>query len=323
MQASGFIEDSHGQDRTGGRCDYERGLCGGTIRDDADDPYSADDLCGKCSEDDDEHECVTIQRNGVCRRRCCRYVPELEDSSDDEDEPAATTTTDDHDDEDDGDPHDGVSLRDQVEEARRDLKEFVDSLRQPLNHSSIHAVIDLDPDDAESTHATGMVDHEESQKILYVPEEMKIFIALDSGAVDHCANLRDLPNDVRVINDQPRRKFVNASGDDIDYWGQAQVRLQKNDGKHIGSSFQVMDVCRPLHSTSKICDQGCNVVYTDKEAVVVPKGLLDKFLASVQRLATYPRAGGLYVAEMTVRAKPDPKSDPAAGSPFGGQGQQR
>ena len=60
-----------------------------------------------------------------------------------------------------------------------------------MNHSSIHAVIDLDPDDAESTHATGIVDHEESQKILYVPEEMKIFIALDSGAVDHCANLKD------------------------------------------------------------------------------------------------------------------------------------
>ena len=219
-----------------------------------------------------------------------------------------------------------ASLGDQLLEARRDLKEFIDSLRTPESQSSIHAVIDLDPDDTEDTHATGIVDHEQSQKILYVPEEMKICIALDSGAVDHCANLRDLPNDVFVINDQPRRKFVNASGDDIDYWGQAQVRLQKQDGKHIGSSFQVMDVCRPLHSTSKICDQGCNVVYTDKEAVVVPKGLLDKFLASVQRLATYPRAGGLYVAEMTVKAKPvDPKPDanPVAGSPFGGQGQQR
>ena len=70
-------------------------------------------------------------------------------------------------------------------EARRDLKEFIESLRISQNGSSIHAVIDLDPDDTEGTHATGIVDHECSQEILYVPEEMKIFIALDSGAVDH------------------------------------------------------------------------------------------------------------------------------------------
>ena len=87
-----------------------------------------------------------------------------------------------------------------------------------------------------------------------------------------------------------------------------------------------MDVCRPLRSTTKIFDQGCNVVYTDKEAVVIAKGLLDKSLASVTRLATYRRDCGLYVAEMQVKAKaPDSQVDtrPAAAAPLGGQGQQR
>ena len=197
--------------------------------------------------------------------------------------------------------------------------------KEPRNVSRVEAEPKPEPQGMMGpcwSFGVGIVDHLVSTPVLSV-EALKIWIALDSGAVDHCANLKDLPGDVLVVNDHPKRKFVNASGDDIDYWGQAQVRLEKSDGRHLGSSFQVMDVCRPLHSTSKICDQGCNVIYTDKEAVVISKGLLDKFLASVNRLATYPRAGGLYVAEMTVKAKPpDPQTSPksAAASPFGRQG---
>ena len=59
---------------------------------------------------------------------------------------------------------------------------------------------------------------------------------------------------------------------------------------------------------------------------MVPKGLLDKFLGSVTRLATYPRDGGLYVAKMQVKAKPpDPQvaTRSAAATPFGGQGPQQ
>ena len=145
----------------------------------------------------------------------------------------------------------------------------------------------------------------------------KLYVALDSGAVDHCVNPKDLPDSIMVVKEDEKRRFVNATGEDIDHYGNALVRLKKPDGKHVSSTFQVMDVCRPLHSTSKICDQGCNVVYTDKEAVVIPSGLLEKFLESVTRHATYPRVGGLYVAELHV------STDTAGASPFGGQGQKQ
>ena len=160
------------------------------------------------------------------------------------------------------------------------------------------------------------MDHGKSY-VLSVPQIYKLFVALDSGAVDHCVNPKDLPDSIMVVQEDEKRRFVNANGDDIDHYGSAKVRLKKIDGKHIGSTFQVMDVCRPPHSTSKRCDQGCNVVYTEKEAVVIPAGLLEKFLGSVTRRATYPRVGGLYVAELEVG------TDPAAASPFGGPGQKQ
>ena len=77
-----------------------------------------------------------------------------------------------------------------------------------------------------------IVDHLVNEPILAV-ESLKIFIALDSGAVDHQVKIKDLPGDVLVVNDHPRRKFVNASGDDIDYLGQALVKIEKSDGKHL------------------------------------------------------------------------------------------
>ena len=154
-------------------------------------------------------------------------------------------------------------------------------------------------------------------QILAQMQIYKLYVALDSGAVDHCVNPKDLPDSIMVVKEDEKRRFVNATGEDIDHYGNALVRLKKPDGRHVSSTFQVMDVCRPLHSTSKICDQGCNVVYTDKEAVVIPSGLLEKFLESVTRHATYPRVGGLYVAELHV------STDTAGASPFGGQGQKQ
>ena len=64
-------------------------------------------------------------------------------------------------------------------------------------------------------------------------------------------------------------------------------------------TVQVADVCRPLRSVSVICDGHTGItkemLYTDKEAVVVPAGALSKFLETSKRLATYPRVGGPYV----------------------------
>ena len=77
------------------------------------------------------------------------------------------------------------------------------------------------------------------------------------------------------------------------------------EGSVISSTFQVADVCRPLHSVSKICDQGHEMLYTSDEALVLPAGVLSKLLATlnVKPVARHVRRGGLYVAKMKARDK--------------------
>ena len=62
------------------------------------------------------------------------------------------------------------------------------------------------------------------------------------------------------------------------------------------------------------------------EAVVVPEGSFSKYLGSVQKLLTYKRKGGLYVAKMKIRkraAKKKKEKDKDKASPFGRQGDKR
>ena len=84
------------------------------------------------------------------------------------------------------------------------------------------------------------------------------------------------------------------------------------------TDFQVADVVRPLHSTSKICDgtgdKHHEMLFTRECAHVVPEGTFARFLASVNVIARYPRRGGLYVAKMKVR-RPRPRPAPAAAKP--------
>ena len=81
-----------------------------------------------------------------------------------------------------------------------------------------------------------------------------------------------------------------------------------------------MEVTRPLHSISMVCDNNFDVVFTKTEGLVIPAGLLDEVLAVVRKKAqvraTYKRKGGLYVAKMRVK-------NPAKAAPFAGRGTNR
>ncbi len=96
--------------------------------------------------------------------------------------------------------------------------------------------------------------------------------------------------------------------------------MQQEDGQHISQEVQVMEVTRPLHSISMVCDNDFDVVFTKTEGLVIPAGLLSEVLAIVRQKkqvrATYTRKGGLYVAKMRV-------TNPAKASPFAGRGTTR
>ena len=81
-------------------------------------------------------------------------------------------------------------------------------------------------------------------------------------------------------------------------------------GKNIKSVFQVADVTRALYSVSKICDDGCEVHFTDKVATVTKDGKV---------VTKFGREGGPYCVEMQIKDEPDNGEE----SPFVGQGVKR
>jgi hypothetical protein len=166
---------------------------------------------------------------------------------------------------------------------------------------------------------------EEDGEIL-ATDEVEIEVAADTGAGAHCAHPRHLPSSVEV-NDDKLRNFNGAGGEPIKHFGRATVRMQQEDGQHISQEVQVMEVTRPLHSISMVCDNDFDVVFTKTEGLVIPAGLLNEVLAIVRKKkqvkATYKRKGGLYVAKMRVKDPRAKRPSPAEASPFAGRGTTR
>ena len=133
----------------------------------------------------------------------------------------------------------------------------------------------------------------------------KMKVAADSGAVDHIANASNLPGNVILRKTDKHRDFVNASGGGIRNHGEANVRLKTKNGRLIANTFQVADVCRPLHSIGKVCDGGHEVLFMKGKAVVVAEGTFEAYLEQAAHLAVYEREEGLYVMEVEVSAIPD------------------
>ena len=156
-------------------------------------------------------------------------------------------------------------------------------------------------------------------------EEIEIEVANDSGSVVHVVPPEELPANVKVVKAKNSKDFRGAGGDGIKNHGKAEIEIETEDGKIINNVVQVAEVTRALHSTGVICDTKKEVLFTDEEAVVVPKGTLSKFLGAMQRIATYKRKGGLYVAKMKVRQRASArrKDEDGKASPFGRPGGER
>ncbi len=152
-------------------------------------------------------------------------------------------------------------------------------------------------------------------------EEKEIDVAVDSGCVAHCVCPEDLPRGAEVKPPPPGTKpFVGAGGDHIKRHGKVLVQTQQEGFGPVNQVVQVADVTRPLHALSQIADTDKEILFTKREAIVVPDGALSKFLKFCKQLAKYRRQGGLYVGKMRIRV---PKPKPASPAVFGGQGKAR
>ena len=156
-------------------------------------------------------------------------------------------------------------------------------------------------------------------QILATTEEKRIRPAADTGACAHCTGPDDLPDNVIVVPADDPRSFVGPNGKGIDHYGEANITLGQPSGNNVGMKIQVMDIVRPLHSVSAMCDKGHDMIFTNKVGIVIPAGKLDEILKTIKVVARYPREGGLYVADMMVKC-PAAKIPPAASpTPFAGQ----
>ena len=137
-----------------------------------------------------------------------------------------------------------------------------------------------------------MTEATEDEEQILAADEIEIEVAADTGAGAHCCNPRHIPDSVVVVCDQVRN-FNGAGGEPTKHWGRASVRMQQEDGKHISQEVQDMEVTRPLHSISTVCDNEHDVVFTKTEGLVLLAGLLDEVLSLVREkvLAKYKRKG--------------------------------
>ncbi len=154
----------------------------------------------------------------------------------------------------------------------------------------------------------GMLEHEQligdDQILIAAPDEVKIAVAVDSGAVENVIGQEDLPGSVHVASNTTGRHFVGASNEHIENYGSCDTVLASEHGE-VSCEWKVADVSRPLHSISKMTGPADgpgthDVLFTNRRAVVVPPGIVDKIMKHIKPLVQYDRQGGLYVAEMTL-----------------------
>ena len=116
--------------------------------------------------------------------------------------------------------------------------------------------------------------------------------------------MADAPRYANFLCESPGSKrdqqYIVGNGAEVPNEGQVTLNLEASGGGKGGggnlikSIFQVAEITRPLMSVSRVCELGHKCVFDDEKAEVIAKN------GTV--LCTFRRKGGLYVAEMKLKA---------------------
>jgi len=151
-------------------------------------------------------------------------------------------------------------------------------------------------------------------------EELILTVTADSGAGNHIASKEDIGSYSKLVEPSPASQagkgFIAANNQKIMNQGHVALRLQgENPGDQlVNSFFQVADVNRPLMSIGRICDQGHRVMFDSDKAEVISKKT-GKVVMKFTR-----RGGGLYTADLVLRAPKRTGPDNAKPAGFGRHG---
>ena len=148
-----------------------------------------------------------------------------------------------------------------------------------------------------------VVDYAQDQLVAAAYEEIRVRVAMDSGAVANVINPESLPGDCVPVPNPTDEHFINAQGGHIQRYGKCITKMTGKKGA-VTCDWDVCDVARALHSVSTVCGQPeapkQDVLFNAGHCYVVPPGVVERIMKEVNAVAEYERSGNLYIAEMTL-----------------------
>ena len=103
-------------------------------------------------------------------------------------------------------------------------------------------------------------------------------------------------------------KYVAANGQKIANVGQKKVQGLTDEGIPLGMTWHIADVKKPLASIGRMCDAGNVAIFTRDGGYVVPKNVIEKTLATLEKKVSQSlrmeREGGVYNFNLWIPKPP-------------------
>ena len=148
-----------------------------------------------------------------------------------------------------------------------------------------------------------VVDYAQDRLLAAAYDEVRVRVAIDSGAVANVINPESLPGDAVPVPHPNDEHFINAQGGHIQRYGKCLTKMTGKRGA-VTCDWEVCDVARALHSVSTVCGPveapKQDVLFNAGHCYVVPAGVVERIMKEVNAVAEYERSGNLYIADMTL-----------------------
>jgi hypothetical protein len=136
-------------------------------------------------------------------------------------------------------------------------------------------------------------------------DEVTLQVAVDSGSCANVAHPDDMPKGAILEPNVDDKHFSGAGGDRIKKYGTCKTKCTGSAGDFT-TDWSCAEVTRALHSVSKIAGPEDHptgyqdVIFNNKRCCVAPPGIVNLIMTKVKAVAEYKRAGGLYLADITL-----------------------
>jgi hypothetical protein len=150
---------------------------------------------------------------------------------------------------------------------------------------------------------TNLIEEEEVIGVVGSDDEIRLRVALDTGAVGNEMGPDSIPANAKVKPNTTGKNFVGPSGETIMNHGSCDTMISGEHGK-VGCSWKVADVTRALHSGAQVTGPVDNpkqdVLMNAAGIYVVAPGVVKELMKKMKPVMEYKREGNLYLADVTM-----------------------